>query len=93
MEHAINAAENAESKKTPAGLASLACSLIGILLSFIIKRPFVDVIHIGFIFAFLGMILSMAAVKNTGRNALAMLAFWVGFAALWISAGLGASYV
>ena len=91
LEH--KTATSSDSRKNRFGLISIVCSLIGMLLSFLIKKPFVDVIHIGFIFAFLGMILSMPAVKEHGKNTVALAAFWISFAALWIATGMGASYI
>ena len=73
------------------GIISVACSLLAILLGFVIRKPFIDVISVGFIFSFIGMILSLAAVQNTGKNKIPQLAFWLGFVSMWITVYLGAS--
>lgn len=77
--------------KTKIGLASLALSVIAVLLGIAIRKPLIDVISIGFLFSFAGMILSLAAVKDTGSNKVAQLAFWLGFVSMWINVYLGAS--
>ncbi|MBR0398708.1 MAG: hypothetical protein IJI10_10635 [Eubacterium sp.] len=82
---------SAEQNKTKLGLLSIAFSVLAVLLGFVIRKPFVDVISVGFIFSFAGMILSLAAVRNTGRNTVAQLAFWLGFVSMWITVYLGAS--
>ncbi len=80
-----------EHSKQLIGIASVVCSIAAVLLGFVIRKPFVDVISVGFLFSFTGMVLSLAAVKNTGRNHLALLAFWLGFVSMWITVYLGAS--
>ena len=84
-------ANNKEQNKSKIGLASLALSVLAVLLGFAIRKPLVDVISIGFLFSFAGMILSLAAVRDSGSNKLAQLAFWFGFISMWITVYLGAS--
>ena len=82
---------SAENSKTKTGLLSIALSILAVLLGFLIRKPFIDVISVGFILSFAGMILSLAAVKNHGKNTVAQLAFWLGFVSMWITVYLGAS--
>ena len=77
-------------KKTVIGSASVAFSVLGLILGFIFRRLLFNTFTIGSWLAMIAFLMSLGAVQDHGNNILARTAFWLGTIALFVTVFWGA---
>lgn len=78
-----------QTKQNGMALISILLSVAGCLLAYFVKIGG-ETFGLGQIAAFVAVLMSLMSVKDKGSNLPAMAAFWISFAALFLSVGIAA---